>query len=91
MLPVDKQWDSLGQALGVSLKELESIQESERTLKSRKSKMFRVWLQNDPAPTLDKLDSALERINETDYPSPGRRSRQSSTSAIYGENGSLFM
>ena len=89
MLPVDKQWYSLGLALGVSIQELESIKKSEGSLKSRKSKMFRVWIQNDSAPTMDKLHSALEETDETDYASSGYASRRSSTSSTYSENGGL--
>ena len=85
MLPVDKQWYSLGLALGVSVQELESIKKSERSLKNRKSKMFRVWIQNDSAPTLDKLHRALEEIDETDDASSGYESRRSSISSTYSE------
>ena len=86
-LPVDEQWYSLGQALGVSAQELDRIQESEESLMSRKLEMFRVWIQNDTAPTWDKLDSALEEINEPELPS---LSRQNSASTIYSENEGMF-
>ena len=93
-LPVDEQWFSLGQALGVSVQELENIQESEASLGSRKSKMFELWIQSDPAASYEKLATALEKINKTelandirsfdaDFGSSGYGSLQSSTSSVF--------
>ena len=93
-LPVDEQWFSLGQALGVSVQELENIQESEASLGSRKSKMFELWIQSDPAASYEKLATALEEINKTelandirsfdaDFGSSGYGSLQSSTSSVF--------
>ena len=93
MLKVDEQWYSLGQALGVSVQELERIHESESSLGNRKLEMFRMWIQNDPAASLKKLATALEEINKTelaedirsvdaDVASSGYESLQSSTSSV---------
>ena len=84
-LPVDEQWFSLGQALGVSVQELENIQEREASLGSRKSKMFELWIQSDPAASYEKRAIALEKIRsfDADFGSSGYGSLQSSTSSVF--------
>ena len=93
-LPVDEQWYGLGQALGVSVQELENIQKSEASLVSRKSKMFRLWVKNNPEASREKLATSLDEINETelandiwsdgaDFASSGYGSLQSSTLSVF--------
>ena len=64
-IPVDEEWYSLGQALGISVQELESIQKTEANAFKCKAQMFRQWLQNDPVASWEKLAIALEEINKT--------------------------
>ena len=47
-IPVDEEWYSLRQVLGMSVQELESIQKTEANAFKCKAQMFRLWLQNDP-------------------------------------------
>ena len=68
-IPVDKEWYSLGQALGISVQELENIQKTEANAFKCKVQMFRQWLQNDPVASWEKLATALEDINRTDLAS----------------------
>ena len=93
-LPVDEQWYRLGQALGVSVQELENIQKSEASLVSRKSKMFRLWVKNNPEASREKVAISLEEMNETelandiqsggaDFASSGYGSLQSSTLSVF--------
>ena len=65
-LPVDEQWYSLGKALGMAIQELESIKKIEANAFKCKAQMFRLWLQNDPVASLEKLATALEEINKTE-------------------------
>ena len=65
-IPVDEEWYSLGQALGISVQELENIQKTEANVFKCKAQMFRQWLQNDPVASWEKLATALEDINKTD-------------------------
>ena len=68
-IPVDKEWYSLGQALGISVQELENIQKTEANAFKCKAQMFRLWLQNDPVASWEKLVTALEDINKTELAS----------------------
>ena len=65
-IPVDGEWYSLGQALGISAQELENIQKTEASAFKCKAQMFRLWLQNDPVASWEKLATALEDINKAD-------------------------
>ena len=64
-IPVDEEWYSLGQALGISVQELENIQKTEANVFKCKAQMFRLWLQNDQEASWEKLAIALEDINKT--------------------------
>ena len=68
-IPVDEEWYSLGQALGISVQELENIQKTEPNAFKCKAQMFRLWLQNDPVASWEKLATALQDINKTDLAS----------------------
>ena len=68
-IPVDEEWYSLGQALGISIQELENIQKTEAKSFKRKTQMFRLWMQNDQAASWEKLAIALEEINKTELAS----------------------
>ena len=65
-IPVDEEWYSLGQALGISNQELENIQKTEANAFKCKAQMFRLWLQNDPVASWEKLATALEDIHKTE-------------------------
>ena len=65
-IPVDEEWYSLGQALGISVQELENIQKTEANAFKCKAQMFRLWLQNGPVASWEKLVTALEDINKTE-------------------------
>ena len=86
-LPVDEQWYSLGQALGMDTEELESIQKTEANVFKCKAQMFRLWLQSDPVVSWEKLATALEDINIqshhcADIVSSGYVSVESSISSV---------
>lgn len=65
-IPVDEEWYSLGQALGISIQELENIQKTEAKSFKCKTQMFRLWMQNDQAASWEKLATALEEVNKTE-------------------------
>ena len=66
IIQVEKGWYSLGQALGISVQEIENIQKTEANAFKCKAQMFRLWLQNDPVASWEKLAIALEDINKTE-------------------------
>ena len=65
-LRVDEQWYSLGEALGMNIKELENIQKTEANVFKCKAQMFRLWLQNDQEVSWERLATALEEMNKTE-------------------------
>ena len=83
-IPVDEEWYSLRQVLGMSVQELESIQKTEANAFKCKAQMFRLWLQNDPVAQWEKLATALEGINKAELASELRSIDAEIVSSGYG-------
>lgn len=65
-LPVDDSWYTLGQALGISHEELDRIQQGEANPFKCKTKMFKIWIREDPTATWAKIATALEEIGKSE-------------------------
>lgn len=63
---MDDSWHTLGQALGISHKELDSIQQGEANPFKCKTKMFKLWIREDPTASWAKIATALEEIDKSE-------------------------